>query len=60
MKKEKKFCLTLPRKMHDQIWRKSGNFKINLVAEGLLVEYLVDPNLQDRVKNRIRNRRRNK
>jgi hypothetical protein len=60
MRKEKKFCIKLPQKMHEQIWRKSGNLKINLVAESLLVEYLVDPNLQNRVKKRIRDWRRNK
>jgi hypothetical protein len=54
MKNEKKFCITLPMKMHEQIWKRSGRFKMNLVAESLLIEFLVDPDLQKKVQKRIR------
>ena len=53
MKNEKVYVL-LPKTMHEQIWRKSGKLKVNLVAQSLLIEYLLDPDLQKRVKRRIR------
>lgn len=46
MKNEKKFCVILPKPMHEQIWRTSGKFKVNLVAQCLMIEYLLDPDLQ--------------
>ena len=27
--------------MHDQIWKASGKFKVNLVAQCLMIEYLL-------------------
>ena len=54
--KNKRFCVDLPWKMYNKVWRMSGNFKINLVAQCLLVEFLTDPELQNRVKNRLQGR----
>ncbi len=54
MKNEKRVCLTLPQPIHEMIWKKSGKLKVNYVAESLLIEYIVDPELQKRVKKRIR------
>ncbi len=51
---KKRVYVLLPKMMHDQIWRKSGKLKVNLVAQSLLIEYLLDPDLQKRVKTRIR------
>jgi hypothetical protein len=56
--KNKRFCVDLPRNIHNKIWRMSGSFKINMVAQCLLVEYMTDPDLQDRVKDRLQNRSR--
>lgn len=56
--KNKRFCVDLPKKMHHKIWRMSGNFKVNLVAQCLLVEFMTDPELQDRVKSRLQRRSR--
>jgi len=56
--KKKRFCVDLPGKMYNKVWRMSGNFKINLVAQCLLVEFLTDPELQARVKSRLHNQRR--
>lgn len=55
MKKEKRVCLTLPQPIHEMIWKTSGKLKVNYVAESLLIEYMVDPELQKRVKKRIKN-----
>ena len=54
--KNKRFCVDLPRNIYNKIWRMSGSFKLNLVVQCLLVEYLTDPDLQDRVKDRLQNR----
>ena len=54
MKNQKWVCLTLPQPIHEMIWKTSGKLKVNYVAESLLIEYMVDPELQKRVKNRIR------
>lgn len=56
--KNKSFCVDLPWSIHNKIWRMSGSFKINMVAQCLLVEYMTDPDLQDRVKDRLQNRSR--
>jgi len=56
MKNEKRVCLTLPQPLHEMIWKTSGKLKVNYVAESLLVKYMVDPELQRRVKEKIRNR----
>ena len=53
MKNEKRLFVLLPKPMHDQIWRTSGKLKVNLVAHCLMIEYLLDPDLQKRVKKRI-------
>ena len=42
MKNEKKLYISLPKQMHDQIWRTSGKFKVNLIAQCLMIEYLLD------------------
>jgi hypothetical protein len=55
MKNEKRVCITLPQPIHEIIWKTSGKLKVNYVAESLLIEYMVDPELQKRVKQRIRN-----
>lgn len=55
MKSEKRMCITLPQPMHEMIWKTSGKLKVNYIAESLLIEYMVDPDLQKRVKTRIRN-----
>lgn len=55
MKNKKRVCLTLPQPIHEMIWKTSGKLKVNYVAESLLIEYMVDPDLQKRVKKRIRN-----
>jgi hypothetical protein len=54
MKNEKKLYISLPKPMHEQIWKTSGKYKVNLIAQCLMIEYLLDPKLQKRVKNRIR------
>ena len=54
MKNEKRVCVLLPKTMHEQIWRKSGRLKVNLVAQSLMIEYLLDQDFQKRVKTRIR------
>ena len=54
MKNEKKLYVSLPKPMHEQIWRTSGKYKVNLIAQCLMIEYLLDPELQKRVKHRIR------
>ncbi|MBZ2164478.1 hypothetical protein [Methanobacterium spitsbergense] len=54
MKNEKRLYVLLPKPMHEQIWKTSGKFKVNLVAQCLMIEYLLDPDLQKRVKTRIR------
>ena len=54
MKNEKKLYISLPKPMHKQIWKTSGKYKVNLIAQCLMIEYLLDPELQKRVKTRIR------
>jgi hypothetical protein len=54
MKNEKRLYISLPKPMHDQIWRRSGKFKVNLIAQCLMIEYLLDSDLQKRVETRIR------
>jgi hypothetical protein len=54
MKKEKRVTVSLPQPIHEMIWKTSGKLKVNYVAESLLIEYMVDPYLQKRVKNRIK------
>jgi len=57
--KKKRFCVDLPGKMYNKVWRMSGNFKINVGGpKCLLVEFLTDPELQARVKSRLHNKRR--
>jgi len=58
MGKNKRFCLELPRKMHNKIWKISGKFKINLVVQCLILEYMTDEDLQARVKSRLLRRSR--
>lgn len=50
MKNEKRVCVLLPKTMHEQIWRKSGRLKVNLVAQSLMIEYLLDQDLQKELK----------
>ena len=40
--------------MHEQIWKISGKYKVNLIAQCLMIEYLLDPELQKTVKHRIK------
>jgi hypothetical protein len=54
MKNEKKLYVSLPKPMHEQIWKTSGKYKVNLIAQCLMIEYLLDPKLQKKVTKRIR------
>ena len=51
--KNKRFCVDLPEKLHNKIWRQSGFMKINLVVQCLIIEYLTDSTLQHRVRIRM-------
>ena len=54
MKNEKKLYASLPKPMHEQIWKTSGKYKVNLIVQCLMIEYLLNPELQKRIKTRIR------
>ena len=46
MKNEKRLFVSIPKPMHEQIWKTSGKYKVNLIAQCLMIEYLLDPELQ--------------
>ena len=54
MKNKKKLYVSLPKPMYELIWKISGKYKVNLIAQCLMIEYLLDPELQKRVKHRIK------
>lgn len=58
MKINKRFCVDLPQKMYNKIWRLSGNMKINIVVQCLLVEYMTDADLQDKIRSRMKSRQK--
>ncbi|MBP2045154.1 hypothetical protein [Methanobacterium aggregans] len=51
--KKKRFCLNIPERMNQQVRRASGGIKINLIAECLLIEYMTNRDLQQKVKGRL-------
>lgn len=57
-KSNKRFCVDLPQKMHNQIWRLSGKMKINIVVQCLLVEYMTDADLQEKIRTRMTSRQK--
>jgi hypothetical protein len=54
MNNEKRLYVSLPKPMHEQIWKTSGKYKVNLIAQCLMIEYLLELEPPKRVTNRIR------
>ena len=51
--KKKRFCLNIPETMNQQVRRASGGIKINLITECLLIEYMTNTDLQQKVEGRL-------